>query len=75
MDTGKRKSKATGRLTIESLRQFEGFENVSDEEADDIVKSLEQLAVLLYAHVKKMKYEEVQQLIKDSEDKKNGKKF
>jgi len=37
-----------GELTIETLKTFEGFENISDEEAKEIIKSLEQFAYILY---------------------------
>lgn len=36
------------RLTIEVLRAYPGFENFSDEKAEETIKDLEKLSILLY---------------------------
>ena len=36
------------RMTVEELRKFEGFENISEEEAENIIDSLVQLAKVAY---------------------------
>jgi len=42
-------------LTIEKLRMINGYENVSDEQANKIVLSIKKLAVLLCEHFLKLK--------------------
>lgn len=37
-------------LTIEKLREFRGFENVSDEEAEKVIHSVKELSVILYQY-------------------------
>jgi len=39
---------APKRITVEQLRKYKGFENVSEEEANNIVETLYQLAVIAY---------------------------
>lgn len=39
---------APKRITVEQLRKYKGFENVSDEEAGNIVETLYKLAVIAY---------------------------
>lgn len=39
---------APKRITVEQLRKYKGFENVSDEEASNIVETLYKLAVIAY---------------------------
>lgn len=36
------------RLTIEELRAFPGFENYTDEMAEETIKTLEKLSILFY---------------------------
>lgn len=36
------------RLTIEELRAFEGFENLTDSEAEDAINAMVQLAIVIY---------------------------
>jgi len=35
-------------LTIEKLRTFPGYENYSDEQAGEVVQTLEELAIILF---------------------------
>ena len=42
-------------LTIERLRSFAGFENVSDEEASNILTTTKDFAVILYSIYKGLK--------------------
>lgn len=37
-------------LTIEKLREFKGFESVSDDEAERIIYSVKELSIILYHH-------------------------
>lgn len=39
-------------MDCSKLRSFEGFENVNDEEATEIIEQLEHLANILYKHAK-----------------------
>lgn len=44
------------RLTFEELRAFPGFENYTDEQAEETIKSLEALSILFYElHKKSLK--------------------
>lgn len=44
------------RLTFEELRAFLGFENYTDEQAEETIKSLEALSILFYElHKKSLK--------------------
>ena len=36
------------KLTFKELRKFEGFENISDSECEEIIDSLLKLAVIVY---------------------------
>ncbi len=36
------------KLTIEKLREFEGFETISDEEAEDIIWSLRKISEIYF---------------------------
>ncbi len=47
------------RLTIEKLRKFDGFENMSDNEADEMVTSLKTLSILLFESFEKHVYKTV----------------
>jgi hypothetical protein len=42
------KVKVHKRLTIAELRNCKGFENYSDEQAEDTIKTLETLSILFY---------------------------
>jgi hypothetical protein len=48
-----RRKKKPQRLTPEELRTFSGCKNVSTEEAEHIIKSLERLAYVLFEVFKK----------------------
>jgi len=37
-------------LTIEKVRQFKGFENISDEAAENIIDTLKQLSLITYEY-------------------------
>jgi geranylgeranyl pyrophosphate synthase len=39
------------KMSVERLKSFKGFENVSEEEADKIIKNLEQFAEILCKQV------------------------
>ena len=45
-------------LTIEKLRSFEGLENLTDEEAQEIIFSLVQLASITFELFKELKEDE-----------------
>ncbi|MCG8323294.1 MAG: hypothetical protein MI921_27590 [Cytophagales bacterium] len=40
------------RITIKEVRSVEGFENVTDEQAEEIIDRLEELACILIEHYK-----------------------
>jgi len=40
-------------LTVERLRQFEGLANLSDEEAKQVIESLEKLSLIIFSYLKK----------------------
>ena len=44
-------------LTIEKVKQFKGFENISDDEACNIAFSLKQFSLLAYNYYRKVKEE------------------
>jgi hypothetical protein len=44
-------------LTIEKVKQFKHFENISDEEARNIAFSLKQFSLLAYSYYKKSEKE------------------
>jgi hypothetical protein len=50
------------RLSIEELRSFPGLENFSEEEAEEVIKTLETLSILLYELFMKVKQENVKHL-------------
>lgn len=37
-----------GSLTVEKLREFEGFENISDKEAGELINTYRQFSLLTY---------------------------
>lgn len=44
-------------LTIEQLRTLKNYENISDEQAQETVYAIKNLAALFYEHLKKKKLE------------------
>ena len=40
-------------LTVDRLRQFEGLSNLSDEEAKQVIESLEKLSLNLFSYLQK----------------------
>lgn len=61
------------KLSIDELRSFPGFENVGDEEAEQVIKTLENLSVLYYELFMKEKNENVEHLKKgDSHETDHG---
>lgn len=68
------------RLTLAELRNFKGFEGYSDEQAEETIKTLEQLSILFYnLHMKnkaigktfKISHQEEQKQKKELTKKKN----
>jgi hypothetical protein len=45
-------------LTIVELRKFKNYENVSDEQAQEIIFAVKNLAILFYEHLNKKKKEQ-----------------
>lgn len=39
------------KMSVERLKSFKGFENVNEDEADEIIKKLEQFALILCKQV------------------------
>lgn len=56
------------RLSIEELRSFPGLENFSEEEAEEVIKTLETLSILLYELFMKVKQENVKHLNKEDHE-------
>ena len=56
MDT--KRVKAPKRLTIAELRSCKGFENYSDEQAEETIQTLETLSILFYELHRKEKQKE-----------------
>jgi hypothetical protein len=50
------------RLSIEELRSFPGLEDFNEEEAEEVIKTLETLSILLYELFMKVKQENVKHL-------------
>ena len=46
-------------LTVEKVKQFKGFENISDEEAENIAYSLKQFSLLTYRYYQRLKKKEL----------------
>ena len=42
----------TGKLTLEQLKRYKSFENVSEEEGEKIINTLYQLSIITYKHFK-----------------------
>lgn len=57
-----RKEKVHKRLTIAELRNCKGFEEYSDEHAEETIKSLEKLSILFYELYMKQKQKKVKQI-------------
>jgi hypothetical protein len=56
------------RLSVEELKRFKGFENVSDQEADETILVLEKLSILFYElHMKQRMKKQKLTLIKGGE--------
>lgn len=53
-----KKEKTHKRLTIAELRNCKGFENYSDEQAEETINTLEKLSILLYELYRKEKQKE-----------------
>ena len=51
-ETGDKKHR---RLSIAELRNFKGFENYSDKQAEETIQTLEKVAILFYQFHKKQK--------------------
>lgn len=51
------KKENRNRLTIDEVRQFKGYETVSDEQATDISNSLYQLSIIVYSILKQPHHE------------------
>jgi hypothetical protein len=41
------------RITIERLREFPGLENLSDQEAKQVIDSLERISLILFSYLQK----------------------
>lgn len=53
------KKQALQKITVERLRQFKGCENVSDDEANNIIETLFRLSVITYnCHIEQMRNEQ-----------------
>lgn len=39
------------KISVERLKSFKGFENVNEDEADEVIKNLEQFALILCKQV------------------------
>ncbi|HLZ15572.1 MAG TPA: hypothetical protein VKQ08_00940 [Cyclobacteriaceae bacterium] len=53
-----KKRKVSKPLSVERLRQFSGLETVSDEEAKEIIDSLDKLSLILYSRLQNIKLHE-----------------
>ena len=57
------------RLTIDELKKFKGFENYSDQEAEQTIITLEKLSILFYElHMKQRQCKQKLTLIKGGEN-------
>ncbi|MEO5601776.1 MAG: hypothetical protein ABIR06_12695 [Cyclobacteriaceae bacterium] len=52
---GKKAEESSGykRITIERLREFPGLEKLSDQEAKQVIDSLERLSLILFSYLQK----------------------
>jgi hypothetical protein len=52
---GKKAEESRGyeRITIERLREFPGLKNLPDDEARQVIESLEKLSLILFSHLQK----------------------
>ena len=57
-----KKEKVHKRLTIAELKNCKGFENYTDEHAEETIKSLEKLSILFYELYMKQKQQKVKQI-------------
>lgn len=46
-------SRGYKRITIERLREFPGLQNLSDQEARQVIGSLEKLSLILFSYLQK----------------------
>ncbi|MDI9342431.1 MAG: hypothetical protein QM534_17805 [Sediminibacterium sp.] len=58
------KNKRQKRLTVEELKQYKGLENLSEQEANEAIDTLEKYALLMYELFKKD--QELKERIKNS---------
>jgi hypothetical protein len=40
-------------MTVERLREFPGLENLSDQDARQVIESMEKLSLILFSHLQK----------------------
>lgn len=52
-----RSEETNGDLTIEKLRTFKGFENVSDEEGENIIRTIKDYTIVAYHVFEKIQRE------------------
>jgi predicted GTPase len=52
---GQRLSKGYKLMTVERLREFPGLENVSDQDARQVIESLQKLSLILFSHLQKIR--------------------
>lgn len=57
-----KKEKVHKRLTIAELKNCKGFEDYTDEHAEETIKSLEKLSILFYELYMKQKQQKVRQI-------------
>lgn len=57
-----KKEKVHKRLTIAELKNCKGFEDYTDEHAEETIKSLEKLSILFYELYMKQKQQKVKQI-------------
>ena len=57
-----KKEKVHKRLTIAELKTCKGFEDYTDEHAEETIKSLEKLSILFYELYMKQKQQKVKQI-------------
>jgi hypothetical protein len=66
------KGKPQRRLTIAELRKLKNYENISDEQAQEVIFAVRNLAVIFYEHLNKKKKEREEEQ-KQSKEKQNNK--
>ena len=68
-----KKEKIQKRLTIAELRNCKGFENFTDERAEETIKTLEKLSILFYEFYMKQKQTKEKLSLNKKEEKHEGK--